>query len=100
MVENKMDQRYQVDSKLDLDVRIKNIEYEYLKSSNVEIAKTNKKSREFAKELKLEKRMQKYTTTDSFFTYKDQKEDFLIRPQCRVLNTAKNPLGKVVKSKI
>ena len=60
------------------NVRIKNIEYEYLKSSNVEIAKTNKKSREFAKELKLEKRMQKYTTTDSFFTYKDQKEDFLI----------------------
>ena len=60
----------------------------------------NEQAAVVAKSLKLENRMQKYETTECLFTFKDQKENFNVRPQCRTLNTAKNPLGKVSKIKM
>merc|ERR1712218_499963 len=38
--------------------------------------------------------------SECFITLKDHKEDFISRPQCRLINSAKNELGKVVKIKV
>ena len=65
-----------------------------------EVRKIDLKSYEIAKELKLDSRMQKYKKTDCFITLKDHKVDFKSHPECRLINTAKNDLGKVVKTKV
>ena len=57
-------------------------------------------SKNIAKELNLENCIQKYDTTECSFTLKDQKEDFISRPRCRVIFLAKNKLGKIGQEKI
>ena len=44
--------------------------------------------------------MQKYTDAECFITLKDHKENFIALPQCRLINPAKNDLGRVVKVKV
>ena len=44
--------------------------------------------------------MQKYATTECFITLKDHKPNIITRPQFRLINTAKNHLGRVVKFKV
>ena len=75
------------------DLRRKNVEVEYAKSTVEEVERVNVKSRKIAKSLKLENRMQKYATTECFITLKDHKPNFISRPQFRLINTTKNDLG-------
>ena len=82
------------------NLRNNNVEKEYMKTTIEEVKKIDMKSREIAESLKLENRMQKYTNTECFITLKDHKENFTSRPQCRLINTAKNDLGRVVKNKV
>ena len=71
-----------------------------MKAKIEEVERVNMKSRDIAEQLKLDNRMQKYATTECFITLKDHKDNFVSRPQCRLINTAKNDLGRVVKIKV
>ena len=71
-----------------------------MKSTIEEVEHVDVKSRKFAVNLKLENRMQKYTRTECFITLKDHKDNFIGRPQCRLINTAKTDLGRVAKTKV
>ena len=71
-----------------------------MKASNEEVKNVDMKSQEIAKKLKLDNKMQKYSNCESFITLKDHKENFVSRPECRLINSAKNELGKVVKIKL
>ena len=82
------------------NLRNKNIEKEYMKTTMEEVKEVDVKSAEIAKELKLDGKMQKYSNNECFITLKDHKENFLSRPQCRLINSAKNELGRVVKIKV
>ena len=64
------------------------------------VKEVDNKSAEIAKELKLDGKMQKYSNNECFITLKDHKENFLSRPECRLINSAKNELGRVVKIKV
>ena len=81
-------------------LRNNNVQNEYKKSTMGDVEKVNVKSKEIAETLKLESRMQKYAKTECFITLKDHKENFVSRPQCRLINTAKTDLGRVVKIKV
>ena len=70
------------------------------KSTDEEIDKVKVKSRKIAEGLKLEDQMQNYSKTEAFIKLKDHKKNFVSRPECRLINTAKNDLGRVVKIKL
>ena len=91
---------YTCDAQTYRDLRANNVEEEYTKSTIEEVEKVDKITKEMAESLKLENRMQKYTKTECFITLKDHKENFITRPKCRLINTAKNDLGRVVKIKV
>ena len=74
-----------------------NITAEYKKAAPNETDIVNTKSAEIAKELKLDKRMHIYTTSEAFITLKDHKEEFSSRPTFRLINPAKTDVGKVAK---
>ena len=82
------------------NLRNKNIEKEYMKSTVETVEEVNMKSKEIAKKLKLDNRVQRYSKSECFITLKDHKENFIGRPQCRLINSAKNELNKVVKIKL
>ena len=81
-------------------LRSKNVETDYKKSNEKAAQLVDKKSCEFAESMKLEEKAQKHTKSECFLTHKDHKENSTIDPEFRVINTAKNELGKVVKIKI
>ena len=74
-----------------------NVTAEYKKAAPNETDIVNTKSAEIAKELKLDKRMHIYTTSEAFITLKDHKEEFSSRPTFRLINPAKTDVGKVAK---
>ena len=77
-----------------------NITKEYKKSTQEAVEDNDKKSGEIAVKLKLDDRMQKHSNKECFVTLKDLKENFISRPECRVISPAKNDLGRVVKIKL
>ena len=74
-----------------------NITMEYKKANKDMIENVNAGSAKFASELELENKMQAYTNTQCFITYKDHKENAVTRPTFRLINPAKTDLGKVSK---
>ena len=82
------------------NLRENNLKKQYMKSTIKEVEHIDVKSRKFAENLKLENHMQKYTRTECFITLEDHKDNFISRPQCRLINIAKNDLGQVVKVKV
>ena len=74
-----------------------NITKEYKASNITALVETDKKSAEYAQSLKLEKRMQKYTTSPAFITLKDHKPNFLTKLPARLINPAKNELARVTQ---
>ena len=69
------------------------------KKANVDLVwNVNVKSAEFAKKLELENRMEAYTNMQCMVTYKDHKENAITRPTFRLIDSAKNDLGRVSKS--
>ena len=79
------------------NLRNNNVEKGFVRSTFKAVKEVDMKTGEIAKKLKLEKRMQKYSNLECFFTLKDHKCNFLCRPECRLLNPAKTELGMVAK---
>ena len=78
-------------------ILLDNITKEYKASNSTVLEDTDKKSAEHARNLKLDKRMQKYTNAPAFITLKDHKPDFLSKLPARLINPAKNDLCRVTK---
>ena len=57
----------------------------------------NKTSAKLAHTLEIDDRVQQFTTQQCFITLKDHKSNFRNNPQCRLINPAKNELGKISK---
>ena len=91
---------YTVDVETYKTLRNNNVEKSYKLSSYRTVEQVDKISRNIAESLKLENRIQKHTTSECTFTLKDQKEHFVTRPECRLLNPAKNQLGIITKCKV
>ena len=62
-----------------------NITKGYKKSTQEAVNDNDIKSGEIAVKLKLEGRMQKYSNKECFVTLKDLKENFISRPECRLI---------------
>ena len=82
------------------NLRNQNITAEYKKSTPEAVEDNDKRSGEIAVKLKLDDRMQKYSNKECFVTLKDHKENFIGRLQGRLISSAKNELGRVVKIKL
>ena len=81
-------------------LRNQNVTAEYKKSTLEAVNENDKKSAEMAIKLKLDNKMQKHSNKECFVTLKDHKDNFIGRPQCRLISPAKNELGRVVKIKL
>jgi hypothetical protein len=81
-------------------LRNQNVTAEYKKSTLEAVNENDKKSAEMAIKLKLDNKMQKHSNKECFVTLKDHKDNFIGRPQCRLISPAKNELGCVVKIKL
>ena len=60
--------------------------------------KINKLGIKFAKDKKVHERMQVNGTGESFITLKDHKENFNSNPKTRLINPAKNEIGRISKN--
>ena len=58
----------------------------------------DKKSRNIAKNLQMEDRIERYTNNPAYVTFKDHKENFMNKLQCCLINPAKNPIGHISKT--
>ena len=47
--------------------------------------------------LQLEERIERYSNDPAYTTFKDHKENFNDKLQCRLINPAKNPIGRISK---
>ena len=72
-----------------------NVTQTYQKCDPNEKCKIDQKSAEIAHKLKIDDRVQKFTTDECFLTIKDHKANFPNSIKCRLINPAKNQLGKV-----
>ena len=95
---DKSNNYYTCDTASYRNLRNKNVENGFMKTTLEEVNKVDMKSSEIAKKLNLDKRMQKYSNSECFVTLKDHKSNFVSRPECRLLNPAKTELGMVAKN--
>ena len=51
----------------------------------------------FGLSLQLEDRIERYSNDPAYITFKDHKENFNDKLQCRLINSAKNPIGRISK---
>ena len=58
----------------------------------------DKRTNIIAKSLRIEDKMEVYTSSPCFLTLKDHKENFQSNPKCRLINPAKSNLGQVSRS--
>ena len=71
---------------------------EYKKAPPEAMDAINMEIREIASRLKLDDRMQIHSTPNCFITAKDHKDNFINTKECRVINPAKNQLGRISKA--
>ena len=69
----------------------------YNKTDKNTAINTNKEGIKHAKEVSITDRIEINGTGDSFITLKDHKENFVNRPTTRLLNPAKNEIGRISK---
>ena len=74
-----------------------NVTKEYRKAPHNAKNEIDKEALTLVTKLKLDDRVQAYTTNDSFITLKDHKSNFYASPQCRLINPAKPEIGKISK---
>ena len=74
-----------------------NISKEYRKSSEVDVQGVNSDTAEIAKKLKLDQRMEVFTTSEAYLLVKDHKEHFPNKVAVRLINPCKTDLGRVSK---
>ena len=70
---------------------------EYKKTDKCTATNTNKEGNQHASEVNVINRIEINSTGSSFITLKDHKENFLNRPTTRLLNPAKNEIGRISK---
>ena len=73
------------------------ITQDYKQTTRLKVEEINQKSREIASELGLADRIEEYSDTPAFVTLKDHKKNFETERQCRLINPAKNQIGKISK---
>ena len=78
-------------------VLVENITKDYRKAKVGSMHEVNSRTAEIAKDLKLEKRMEVYTASESYFLVKDHKDNFPGTLSVRLINPCKTNLGKVSK---
>ena len=74
-----------------------NITMDYRKTDDSHIMDINKETQQHAIDLRLEDRMEKLTERKAFISIKDYKANFPNNIQCRLINPARNNLGKVTQ---
>ena len=74
-----------------------NITRDYCQTTRETVDKINNEARDIAKELKLGDRIEIYSENTAFVTLKDHKEHFERDRPCRLINPAKNEIGKISK---
>jgi hypothetical protein len=68
------------------------------KAANEEaVTDINRELRDITAELDIANKIETMTNTDAFISMKDYKENFCNKPKCRLINPAKNNLGRVSK---
>ena len=77
---------------------------EYRTANDSELTEVNQKAAVIARKEKLESKMEVYTPGNASITFKDTKEGFPGKLSCRLINPAKNPIGKpsqvILKDKV
>ena len=74
-----------------------NITKHYKKAPSNMKAEIDKTSSEIAKKLKVDNTVQKFTVDNTYLTIKDHKPNFIEKKPCRLINPAKNQIGKISK---
>ena len=75
-----------------------NITTEYRKCSEIVLDDINSAAKVIAKNLKLDDRIEKFSTKNAFITMKDHKENFNNNPRCRLINPSKTEIGIISKA--
>ena len=75
-----------------------NVTKDYKHAQIEERDNVNRRTRELASKVKIDDKIERYTETPSFISFKDHKDNFYTDPKCRLINPAKSNLGKVSKS--
>ena len=88
---------YQMEQSEYLKLLKENITKHYQKAPNSMKAEIGKTSSELAKKLQLDNKVQKFTTNNAYLTLKDHKPNFIEKKPCRLINPAKNQIGKISK---
>ncbi len=57
----------------------------------------NEEASKIAIKLNIAEKVQKYSGNECFVTFKDHKENFHVKPECRLINPAKSEVGKISK---
>ena len=74
-----------------------NITRGYKLDSDNKLASINKDTKDHAKTLEIDDRMECHSEANAFLTMKDHNDEFANNVKCRVINPASNNLGKVSK---
>ena len=75
-----------------------NVTKGYKKTKPSEVKDINRKAKEIACSLKLDKKVQCYANRPAFLYIKDHKENFPAVLKCRLINPAKSEIGKISKT--
>ena len=74
-----------------------NITKDYRKSSQAKVEEVTAEAAKIARELNLDERMDTPTESEAFITIKDHKDSFPGKVDCRLINPAKNHVGRISK---
>ena len=75
-----------------------NITKDYRKADEGHTDKINRECKQHAIDLKVENKIEKITERSAFISIKDHKENFPNNIQCRLINPARNNLGKITQN--
>ena len=75
-----------------------NIMQTYKRASPGAKRKIDKESKQFAKHLGIDDRMECYSDQHAFITLKDHKDNIKNNPKCRLINPSKSEVGRISKA--
>ena len=75
-----------------------NITQTYKRASPGAERKIDKESKQFAKHLRIDDRVECYSDQHAFITLKDHKDNFKNNPKCRLINPSKGEIGRISKA--
>ena len=89
---------YAIDKENYMKLLGKNITKIYRKADEDHTKKSNRECKQHAIDLKIENKMEIITERSAFISIKDHKDNFPNNIQCRLINPARNNLGKVTQT--